>query len=140
MAMTAVNSRRGAIAEINVTPMADIMIVLLIIFMVVTPIVGRGPVKDLPPASHPRQAGERRVEVSLPRDGHVYVDAKPLGSTSELLPRLQELLAPLPGSARIVSLKADASMPYDAVRSVLFVCREAGAEEILLMAAPTYRR
>jgi biopolymer transport protein ExbD len=140
MAMTTATSARGAIADINVTPMADVMIVLLIIFMVVTPMVDRGPVKDLPPAAHPRQAVQTRVEVSMPRDGSVYLDRNPLPSARELLPRLRDRLAPLPEADRIVDLKADASVPYEEVGGVLSVCREAGVEEIMLSTAPGYRR
>jgi biopolymer transport protein TolR len=141
MAMNSTAKRRGAIAEINVTPMADIMIVLLIIFMVVTPIVDRGPVKELPLASHPRQAAGKIVEVSLSRGGSVYLDRKELGSARELLPRLQDRLAALPEGDRIIGLKADALLPYDDVRGVLSVCRAAGVEEIVLMTAVAdYRR
>ena len=56
MAMSVGGNRSGAIAAINVTPMADVMIVLLIIFMVMTPIIGRGPVKTLPAADNTKLA------------------------------------------------------------------------------------
>jgi biopolymer transport protein ExbD len=59
MALSVGRARGGAIAEINVTPMADVMIVLLIIFMVATPVIVAAPVA-LPAAAHPTSTRARR--------------------------------------------------------------------------------
>jgi biopolymer transport protein ExbD len=60
MAMSLAGNNRRVVADINVTPMADIMIVLLIIFMVATPVLVRAPVR-LPSAAHARERKGQRV-------------------------------------------------------------------------------
>ncbi len=70
MAMSVGLPRNGAIAEINVTPMADVMIVLLIIFMVATPVIVGAPVR-LPGAEHALEHEEDRIEVAVRVTGDV---------------------------------------------------------------------
>ena len=70
MAMSVGRPRTGAIAEINVTPMADVMIVLLIIFMVATPVIVGAPVR-LPGAEHSVEHKEERLEVVIRATGEV---------------------------------------------------------------------
>ena len=75
--------RTGTIADINVTPMADVMIVLLIIFMVATPIIARPPVK-LPDATHLTQHKREKLEIVLRRGGSVAIDGTSLASADLL--------------------------------------------------------
>ena len=113
--------------------MADIMIVLLIIFMVMTPLIDRGQVKDLPSARHPEDKGISRIEVSLTAVGQLWLGSTRIAGGSELLPRLREQLLSLPEGSRIVHFSADATVPYDEIREVMAVCREASVEEVALM-------
>jgi biopolymer transport protein ExbD/biopolymer transport protein TolR len=124
--------RGGAIAGINVTPMADIMIVLLIIFMVMTPSINQGQVKHLPPAAHSRDRKERAdtVVVSVTADGGTYLGQRRL-DTGQLLPEVQALLAT--ATERVVYIKADEGLAYSKVQSVMDLCRAAGAEEVALI-------
>jgi biopolymer transport protein ExbD len=133
MMAISVGRRRGAIADVNVTPMADIMIVLLIIFMVMTPLIDRGQVKDLPSAKHPEDKEISRIEVSLNAVGELYLGPTRLAGAGELLPRLRELLLSLPEASRIIHFSADATVPYDQIREIMAVCRDAGVDEVALM-------
>ncbi len=138
MAMNLGGRRGGPVSEINVTPMADIMIVLLIIFMVATPAIVSGPVEDLPPARTAEQKQED-VIVWIQRDTTTYLGTRRLGTVGELLPRLQEQLEGRSPEKRIVYLKADENLPYAEVMKVMDLCREAGAEQVALMTAPRTR-
>ena len=132
MAMSAANRRRS-IAEINVTPLADVIIVLLIISMVTVPRLS-GPVRTLPSSD---QARDRQgpIEVSITAGGTVWLGAEALDVPSTLLPRLQELLSKRARNEVLV-VKAEEALPYAAGQEVLRLCRDAGAEEVVLAARP----
>jgi biopolymer transport protein ExbD len=120
-------------ADINVTPMADVMIVLLIIFMVMTPILGEGPVRNLPEAAHTRAHEEGPLVVAIAADASVFVGDARVANTLELS---NTLLRELGGGHRQVQVKADAGLPYDEVARVLDACRAVGADEIAFVARP----
>jgi len=134
MAMNAGPSRKGAIAEINVTPMADVMIVLLIIFMVATPILARPPVR-LPDAQHAAEHARGGVEVVVRANGTVTVDGTPADAAL-----VEQLLAARGPSMAAVTLDADREASCDDVARVLAACRRAGAAEVALGARPRLAR
>ena len=135
MAMSMATGGRQAIAAINVTPMADIMIVLLIIFMVITPLLDEGGVR-LPAASNApeKKPSADAIVVSIRSDTTVSLGDDRLDNLGELALKLGERLDP-PHSkgGRLVYLRADESLPYSAVWAVLRVCQEAGAGEVALL-------
>jgi biopolymer transport protein ExbD len=132
MAMN-VGPRRPAIVEINVTPMADIMIVLLIIFMTVTPLLREGRVKNLPPASNASDATEGPWVVGIAADATTDLGGLELAAPSDLLPRLQEAWARRPERDRVVYVKADERVGYSEVARVIALCHAAGASEVALL-------
>ena len=87
---SSLGGRGRTIAEINVTPLADVMIVLLVIAMVTVPRLSTGPVKTLP-ASDAARERQGPIEVWIAADGAVFLGAQPLGISGELLPRLDDL-------------------------------------------------
>jgi len=123
--------RIGPISAINVTPMADVMIVLLIVFMIATPILVT-PV-ELPKAAHGRQESETGLVVTLGQDGRIRV-GKELMASETLFITLKEGLEEVPEG--LVLLKADAKLPYGEVKSVMNLCRRAGAKQVALMTKP----
>jgi biopolymer transport protein TolR len=127
MAMQAAAPRGAPIAAINVTPMADVMIVLLIIFMVATPILV-APKVTLPDARTGRDAPEKRVDITVMADGRVS-----LGTTATDRAALPALLA---GQTENVWLTADTQASYADVQAVLDVCRRAGVETVGLEVRP----
>ncbi len=138
MAMNVGGSKGGAMSDINVTPMADIMIVLLIIFMVITPMLQKGVDVKLPDANHTKDRGNEpnTITVALDKDARTYLAGKPLDNRdAELIPQLREKLEEMPPGDRLVYLKADQNLAYSEVMKVMDLCREAGVEEVALIAA-----
>jgi biopolymer transport protein ExbD len=134
MAMSVGAARRGAIAEINVTPMADVMIVLLIIFMVATPIIARSPVQ-LPEAARAAEHARGGIEIVVRANGAVSVDGTPAD-----VALVEQMLASRGASLPPVRVQADRAASYDDVSRVLAACRRAGAAEVALAARPRLGR
>ena len=123
-------------AEINVTPMADIMLVLLIIFMITTPLLQSGITVNLPKAKNPLDAPEAdskdAVVVALNRDGRIYLAKNPVTESD-----LQDFLVKRFGGGevnRTIFLKADQAVAYGRVVQIVNQCRNAGVERVGLMA------
>ena len=137
MALT-VARRAGPVADINVTPMADVMIVLLIIFMVAVPALTREQSLTLPRAQNDAERNNPPLVVVLDRSGLLRLAGATI-ALPELPGRLESLLWERPEAARLVHVKADEGLPYAQVEGVLEACRSAGAEELVLMTAPRSR-
>jgi biopolymer transport protein TolR len=136
MSMQVGGKKGGPMADINVTPMADIMIVLLIIFMVITPMLQKGVDVRLPQASNSKERKDepKSIVVAVRKDRTTYLGATRLENQAELLPQVKERLQDLPEGARMIYLKADEGLPYSEVMKVMDICREAGVEEVALIA------
>ena len=128
--------KSGVNADINVTPMADIMLVLLIIFMITTPLLQSGITVNLPKAKNPLEAPEadskEAVVIAINRDGRLYV-AKKQVSEQELYDLLTQKFS---GGEinRTIFLKGDTALQYGRVVEIVNGCRRAGVERIGLMA------
>jgi biopolymer transport protein TolR len=136
MSMAVGGKRGGPMADINVTPMADIMIVLLIIFMVITPMLQKGVDVKLPQAGNTKERKDepKSIVVAIRKDSTTYLGGAKLENQAELGPQVKERLQDLPEGARIIYLKADDGLPYSEVMKVMDIVREAGVEEIALIA------
>jgi biopolymer transport protein ExbD len=135
MSMAVGGSKGGPVADINVTPMADIMIVLLIIFMVVTPMLQKGVDVKLPLAGNSEEKKEqpKLVEVAIREDKTIFLKSLRV-EQNEFVAKVTEALEELPETERVVYLKADQNLAYEEVMKVMDLLREAGVEEIALIA------
>jgi biopolymer transport protein TolR len=131
----AVGKKGAAMADINVTPMADIMIVLLIIFMVITPMLQKGVDVRLPVAANTKERKDepKTITVALKKDATTFLSGIKVEQT-DLVPQLKEKLEDMPEGSKVVYLKADEGLLYSEVMKVMDLCREAGVEEIALIA------
>ena len=135
MSMAVGGKKGGPMADINVTPMADVMIVLLIIFMVITPLLQKGVDVRLPQAGNTKERKDepKSIVVAVKKDTTTYLGSAKLDNQAELLPQIKERLQDLPEGARMIYLKADEGLPYSEVMKVMDLCREAGVEEVALI-------
>ena len=122
-------------AEINVTPLVDVMLVLLIIFMVTAPMLTQGLDVALPQAEGKsfELASNNPAKVTITNAGAVYVDGTAVGSTD-----LDLTLGPMLRSRRIkrALLEADEGVPYGRVVAVLDVMNRAGVEQLGMITRP----
>jgi TolR protein len=123
----------GALAEINVTPLVDVMLVLLIIFMVTAPMMQRGIDVALPQARSAQGAEEERLVVTVDRTNRVWLNesAVPLNLLEE---HLQKAAGNL--KAPFVYLRADRAIPYGDVMAVMDRIKRSGIERVGLVTEP----
>lgn len=118
------------VSEINVTPLVDVMLVLLIIFMVTAPMMQQGVEVDLPTAKGKGFSKESRLVVSITRKKNIYV-----GKMGNI--KLRDLPRRLAGGvAEEVLVKSDASVPYGYVIKVMAQIKKAGIEKVGLVTNP----
>ena len=126
----------NVVAEINVTPMADVMLVLLIIFMITTPLLQTGITLNLPKARNPLEAPEAEskdaVVISLNRTGQIYRAKTPM-SEEQLFDFLRQRFAGSEIQDRTIFLRADTALSYGRVVEIVNGSREAGVDRIGLM-------
>ena len=122
-------------SEINVTPLVDVCLVLLIIFMVVTPMLQKGVPVNLPVTEEPEKTpdSEKQLQISVKADGSIY-----LGPTVVRKEQVQSELEPIHQRTpdREIAVKGDKLVKYGAVLDVMKACREVGFNNIGLIAQP----
>jgi biopolymer transport protein ExbD len=124
------------VADINVTPMVDVMLVLLIIFMVITPMLTKGVSVDLVKTKNPvtMQAADKEdaILISVTRNGGVFLSPGNLKMPADQLPeKVRDLLTNK--IDKTVYVRADARSKYSVVEDVVDNLRAAGANEIGLI-------
>ena len=124
---------RSALSEINVTPLVDVVLVLLIIFMVTAPMLQRGVDVQLPKAESAAGQEEQRIIVTLDRAYRVYLNESPL-SLVELEKQLGAVAAGYKDP--FVYLRADQSVPYGRVMGVMDRIKKAGIARVGLVTEP----
>ena len=129
---------RGALSEINVTPLVDVMLVLLIIFMVAAPMLTTGVEVDLPKAEAPRMdIDDEQPIISVQRDQRIFLFDQEMS--------LEDLRQRLATDERIrdvdeVFVQADEEVPYGVVAQVLALVRQAGIGKMGLVTDPLTRQ
>jgi TolR protein len=122
-------------SEINVTPLVDVCLVLLIIFMVVTPMLQKGVPVNLPITEEPEKTPDtdKQLQISVKADGSVY-----LGQTVIRKEQVQSELETIHQRTpdREIAVKGDKLVKYGAVLDVLKACREVGFNNVGLIAQP----
>jgi biopolymer transport protein TolR len=137
MAMGGGNQHGQTMSDINVTPLVDVMLVLLIIFMITAPMLNNSGVEiDLPQAeAPPLDMEEDQIVLTMTKDSLVYVnDSETPFKTEELRFRLRAIAEANPGKP--VFLRADGAIPYQEVVNLLSVAKKAGMPKVGLVFEP----
>jgi biopolymer transport protein ExbD len=132
MAMDLGGAKGGVKSDINVTPLVDVMLVLLIIMMLVTPLLQQGVSVKLPTAANTTDKPEVQGQtvIAIGRDKQLYLDAKPVRE-GELTTKVNEKLENQ--KEKVVLIKADEEVEYSAVMNAMDQLRQAGIEDIGLI-------
>jgi biopolymer transport protein TolR len=132
MAMDLGGAKGGVKSDINVTPLVDVMLVLLIIMMLIAPLLQQGVAVKLPTASNTVDKPETQGQtvIAIDTDKRVYLNARPV-KEDELGTKVTELLENK--KEKIILIKADEAVVYSAVMSVMDQLRKAGLEDIGLV-------
>ncbi|MEO6119295.1 MAG: biopolymer transporter ExbD [Terriglobales bacterium] len=122
-------------SEINVTPMVDVMLVLLIIFMVITPMLQKGQNVVMAKTNNPIAMSdadkEDSVLVAITREGKVWLDVEQIQNIADLGPKVQEKLENR--TNRQIFIKADQGVKYGVVVEVVDAVRTAGVDQVGLL-------
>jgi biopolymer transport protein TolR len=126
--------RYGAMADINMTPFIDVMLVLLIIFMVAAPLLTTGVTVDLPRASATALSVDRKpIAVSLNEQGQLYVMDEPIAD-ADLVAKLQA--ASQSDVDQRIYLRASKAVPYGRVAEIMAAVTTAGYKKVALVTEP----
>ncbi len=123
-------ARRGALSEINVTPLVDVMLVLLIVFMISAPLLTAGVPVELPKTeAGSLQDHSEPLTITIRADGQIFVkeDEVPFGN---LGPRLRQMTG---GAAKPIYVRADGKAPYAIVAQVMAALQTSGFSSINLI-------
>jgi biopolymer transport protein TolR len=132
------NNDRGTMSQINVTPLVDVMLVLLVIFMVTAPMMQQGVQVNLPKAATKAMtAQEETVVVSLDKSGRLYLN-KTETAPAELRDKLAAMF--VNRTKKEVFLKADPDVPYGEVVKTMAEIKAAGIERLGMVTEPSQQR
>ena len=128
-------AKGGVKSDINVTPLVDVMLVLLIIMMLIAPMLQQGVQLELPKAGNTVDKPEvsEQTIIAVAKDKTMYLNAKAVPE-DEMADRVKEILEQR--SEKIVLIKADEEVDYSAVMAAMDQLRKAGVEDIALITDP----
>jgi biopolymer transport protein TolR len=126
-------SSKGPIADINVTPLIDVVLVLLVVFMVITPLLSSGLAVDLPLATSAVTVNDvgQHIVISVTKDGRWAVEQEEVDEET-LLERIRDEYAE--NQERSILVKADRELPYIDVRTVMDLLAEEGMTTVFIAA------
>jgi biopolymer transport protein ExbD len=127
-----------AISAINTTPLVDVMLVLLIIFLITIPVVTQSIALQLPKETNvARQTKPENIEIAVTKDGDVYWGMQLVKDNDELLNRLKKIATQVPQPE--VHIRGDLAGRYEFVGRVVFAAQRAGIQKIGFVTEPPAR-
>src|SRR5262245_64336469 len=138
MSVGPAESEDEAISAINTTPLVDVMLVLLIIFLITIPVVTQSIALSLPKENNvPRQTKPENVEIAVTKDGDIFWGMQPVRDNEELVNRLKKIAVMQPQPE--VHISGDLGGRYEVVGRVVFACQGAGIQKIGFVTEPPPR-
>jgi biopolymer transport protein TolR len=134
MAFNTKGRTQTALAEINITPLVDVVLVLLLIFMLTAPVLQSGIDVAIPKTRTVSQVTDERMVVTIDRDQNVFLQDKPV-NVNELPTRLRTTGKGDP-TKRVIYLRADERVPFGAFASVMDAVKLAGITNISIVTRP----
>jgi biopolymer transport protein TolR len=134
MAFSSKGHTQTALAEINVTPLVDVVLVLLLIFMLTAPVLQSGVEVAIPKTRTVNQLTEERMVVTIDREQNVFLQDKPVNVNQ--LPALLRAGASANPAKRVIYLRADERVPFGAFASVMDAVKQAGITNISIVTQP----
>ena len=123
------------VSAINTTPLVDVMLVLLIIFLITIPVVTHTVAVALPKETNiARQTKPENIEISVNKDGDVYWNAQPVADSEALFERLKKIAVMTPQPE--VHIRGDEKSRYESIGRVLFACQRAAIQKISFITEP----
>ncbi len=123
-----------ALAEINITPLVDVVLVLLLIFMLTAPVLQSGIEVAIPKTRSVNQLTEERMVVTIDKEQNVFLQDKPVNVND--LPKLLADVGNGDPAKRIIYLRADEQVPFGAFASVMDAVKRAGITNISIVTRP----
>ena len=134
MAFTGANGRtQTSLAEINITPLVDVVLVLLVIFMLAAPVLQSGIEVAVPKTRTVKEITEQRMVVTIARDQTVYLGDSPI-NVHELPQKLQQ--SGKDPAHQVIYLRADERVPFGAFAAVMDAVKQAGITNISIVTQP----
>ncbi len=130
---TSAGQTRSSLAEINITPLVDVVLVLLVIFMITEPVLQSGIEVNVPKARTVRQITEQRMVVTIDKDQKVFLNDKPVNIHD--LPALLHRPGADPAHQAIY-LRADQTVPFGAFASVMDAVKMSGITNVSIVTQP----
>jgi biopolymer transport protein ExbD len=124
-------TKQRIVSEINITPFTDVILVLLIIFMVTTPILLQSGIKVELPRAATKQTIQKKITVTITSDGQVFLNNQKYNLSEQTEAFKKELAKAAAGESSLV-IDGDRNVKYDAVVQVLDVASQAGIRRIAL--------
>jgi biopolymer transport protein ExbD/biopolymer transport protein TolR len=132
MAFTARGKTQTALSDINITPLVDVVLVLLLIFMLTAPVLQSGVQVAVPHTRMVNQLTEVHLVVTIDKDQNVYLQDKPVN-----IHDLSSILAANPkNEKKVIYVRADEAVPFGAFASVMDAVKQAGISNISIVTQP----
>ena len=123
------------VSAINTTPLVDVMLVLLIIFLITIPVVAHTVPVTLPKETNiARQTKPENIEIAVNKDGDVFWNTQPIADSEALFQRLKKIAVMTPQPE--VHIRGDEKSRYESIGRVLFACQRAAIQKISFITEP----
>ncbi|MBV8495327.1 MAG: biopolymer transporter ExbD [Gammaproteobacteria bacterium] len=137
MAMSVGGEEGGAIATINTTPLVDVMLVMLIIFLITIPVITKTIKVDLPKAVNiPTQTKPENITIAVDKSGNIYWNDKRVADRSELLGLIEQAAVRKPQPE--IHIRGDKETRYEAIGRVMYAIQRGGIVKVGFLTEPDH--